>query len=145
MISLRIARVVGFRAAQVGTRLCKHIVIGVTGGIDGSLAVGFLGRLPTIVLVSYFGTGLLKNVVIHFPGGFHGSVAGNFSTIERMPAAWRAAFSAASRVDVFISSPLSPTPLGKRDAIVKTVIRKVRETPSPVRFAAGVRFAPTLS
>jgi hypothetical protein len=66
-----------------------------------------------------FGTGLL-------------GIARNFSTIERMPVAWRVAFSAASRVDVFISSPWSPAPPGKRDAIVKTVIREVWESPSPV-------------
>jgi hypothetical protein len=111
--------------AQIGTRICKHGVIGFTRGFHG----GFLGRLPTVVLVGSFGTGLL-------------GIARNFSTIERMPAAWRAAFSATSRVDVFISSPWSPAPPGKRDGIVKTVIREVWESPSPVRFA---RFAPTLS
>jgi hypothetical protein len=62
---------------QIGTRVCKHVVR-FTRGFHG----GFLGRLPTVVLVGSFGTGLL-------------GIARFFSTIERMPTAWRAAFSAA--------------------------------------------------
>jgi hypothetical protein len=50
---------------QIGTSVCKHVV---------RFTGGFLGRLPTIVLVSSFATRLLKDVVIRCQGGFHGGV-----------------------------------------------------------------------